>query len=40
VLKPIDVVPDGQLVDPEVHGTLLSPLVTSWNTDGLPVAKL
>jgi hypothetical protein len=40
VLNPMGDAPAGQFVVPDVHGTLLFPLVTSWNTDGLLVAKL
>lgn len=39
VVNPMDVVPEGQLVVPDVHGTLLSPFVTSLNTEGLLAAS-
>jgi len=38
-VKPICVVPEGQSVLGAVQGTLLSPVVTSWNTDGLLAAN-
>ena len=38
-LNPISVVPEGQSVLGAVQGTLLSPEVTSWKTDGLLAAR-
>jgi hypothetical protein len=38
-LKPISVVPDGQFGVPEVQGTILLPVVTSWNAEGVLAAR-